>query len=146
MKLTKLLFVLTLITAKCKAQSTAKLENEILKEERLHPTRHLGAYNVTTTQNKIITQHPDFFHHTEYRVDGWNVSGFIKSNASFAAYKDVVLVVVFYSPTYTILGTTNVTLYNFFRPRSTTPFKIKVYPLDAATIASPSVESATPVN
>ena len=146
----KLYFIAALLIVsvgnKCYAQSEQKLQNEILKEERLHPLKHLGVYNVTVEQNKVITQHPDFFHHTEYRVDGWNVSGYVRSNASFAAYKDVVILVVFYSPTYTVLGTTTYTLYSFFRPRSNTPFKIKVYPPDGATIATPSVQGATAVN
>lgn len=53
------------------------------------------------------------------------VEGKVKSTASVAKYKDLVISVIFYTKTNTYLGSEDFVLYEFINPGSEVDFKIK---------------------
>lgn len=61
------------------------------------------------------------------------IEGEIINRATIATFKDVTLKVTFYSKTKTNLGDERFTIFEYFGPKSRTPFKIKSYGYKGAT-------------
>lgn len=65
-----------------------------------------------------------------YRKNIWGdkiiIEGRVTNNATVASYKDVEVHVVYYSQTETELSSENYVIYDYFTPRSTKTFKLKV--------------------
>ena len=82
----------------------------------------------TMSENKVKTHSADFFHHTEYKSDGYLIKGFIKNNATLAVFKDAVVTVNFLSTTSSIMNTKTFTIYQFYAPHSSVQFEYKIDP------------------
>ena len=81
-----------------------------------------------------------------YQTDGQIITGFVRSKASVARFKDAVVRVTFYSETQALLQSVDTTLYKYFTPRMTVPFEMKVYPPPQMKSFTMQVISATPLN
>jgi hypothetical protein len=58
-------------------------------------------------------------------IDQWVLEGTIKSSAKSLTYKDIVLEIVHYSKTGSVIGREQSTIYEFVRPGERISFKIK---------------------
>ena len=58
-------------------------------------------------------------------VDEWVLEGNIANSAIIANYKDIVIKVSFYSKTKTLIGTENLTIYDYFPAGEYSKFKLK---------------------
>jgi hypothetical protein len=54
------------------------------------------------------------------------IRGDIRNDATVAEYKDVVLLITYYSKTKSVLGTNEYTLYEEYKPSSVTPFRLNI--------------------
>jgi hypothetical protein len=72
-----------------------------------------------------------------YRENFWGdlmkVHGTVENKATVANYKDVVIVITFYSATETVLDRKKYTIYDYFPAHSTKPFDLKVARPNACT-------------
>ena len=103
-----------------------------IKDKLLQKEISLGVKNLiitgTMSENKVKTHSADFFHHTEYKSDGYLIKGLIKNNATLAVFKDAVISVNFYSPTSSKMNTKTFTIYQFYKPQSSVQFEYKIEP------------------
>lgn len=76
----------------------------------------------------------------------WVLEGKIVNSATIATYKDVVLVINFYSKTETVLGSERRILYEYYTPRQKKDFKIKIPGYRKAKKIGWNIESASPIN
>ncbi|OQP57208.1 hypothetical protein A3860_11655 [Niastella vici] len=108
-------------------KTAAELRHELLESEAADPA---GMLSITGNmqENKIQTQKPDFFHHSQYATDGYIIKGLIRSKASVATLKDAVVQITFLTETNTELATTDSRVYKYFPPNEATSFELKVYP------------------
>ena len=74
------------------------------------------------------------------------VEGIVKSNASVAKYKDLVITVIFYTKTDTYLGSEDFILYEFINPGSELEFKIKTSAPEGSEKIGLEVKEAVSVN
>lgn len=98
--------------------------------ERADPTRFLdasGTYNENFWGNKL------------------KVLGIVKSNATVAQYKDVIIQVTYYSETKTVLGTDSYVLYKFVPPHGEIAFEWTLNRPNACKTIGWEVTSATPI-
>jgi hypothetical protein len=79
-------------------------------------------------------------------IGEWVIEGKISNAATIATYKDAILQITYYSGTDTEMGSENTTIYEFFRPGSVQPFKIKTFGPKGAKAVSVSVISAVSTN
>jgi hypothetical protein len=109
------------------AKTEQQLRQELRTQEEAAPTINLSVSG-SMQENQVLIQKPDFFHHSIYKQDGYIIHGVIRSKASIARFKDVVVQITFYSETQTNLGSNNYIIYKYFEPNTETPFDLKVYP------------------
>jgi len=102
------------------------LRENLLKKEQSSPTTYLRG---SGTLQENITQQPDLFHHTE--KDGYIIRGYVRNNATLARYKDVVILINYYTKTRTLLGSKEFFIPDYFNPRSTTNFGRQVRGFDS---------------
>lgn len=97
------------------------------EQERLNPTAFLT--DKSTYRKNLIGE--------------WVIEGKILNAATVATYKDAVLQITYYSGTDTEIGSENKTVFEFFKPGSVQPFKIKTYGVEGAKAIGVTVISAT---
>ena len=100
-----------------------KLREKLLEKEQNSPLNYLSG---SGTLEENITQQPDLFHHT--KTDGYWFKGYIINRATMAKYKDAVITLRFYTKTMTLINSQEVTISEYFSPRSTVNFTQKIYP------------------
>ncbi len=83
----------------------------IKEKERAYPTDFLSA-DGTYRENLL--------------GDKLKVNGVIENNATVATYKDAIVRVTYYSKSNTNLGSEDYTIWEVFKPHSTTTFKLKI--------------------
>ena len=66
-------------------------------------------------------------------IGQWVLEGNILNTATVASYKDVTFKIVYYSKTKTTLGTEEKTVFEYFKPNSTSAFKIKTTGFDGTS-------------
>jgi GYF domain 2 len=85
----------------------------------------------------------------EYKSSFWGtelkIRGNIINNASVATYKDVQIKVTYYSKTKSVISSNNYTVYEIFKPSSSTPFKLDVPNIDNVESIGWKVIGATPI-
>ncbi|KAA9338961.1 hypothetical protein [Adhaeribacter soli] len=79
-------------------------------------------------------------------VGKWVIEGSIKSSATVATYKDVVLDVTYYSKTNSLIGSEQHTLYEYLTPRQTVKFKFKSFGYKGAESIGLGIADASPIN
>ncbi|KAF5067045.1 hypothetical protein DSECCO2_257690 [anaerobic digester metagenome] len=123
-------------------KSPEQLRMELAIQEKSQPLFYLSTDELTMKQN--LVKESSFFSDAEY--DGWIVEGVIKSTATIAKFKDIVITVQLYSQTETLLEEKEFIIYEFFEPNSTKPFKVKLYPTEVCKRFNVFVKSATAVD
>ena len=76
--------------------------------------------------------------------DKIKIHGEISNSATVAEFKDVVIRVTFYSKTNTVIKADSYTVYDFFPPKSTKKYELKINNCKDAAIYNFEIESATP--
>ncbi len=122
-----------------------ELKMELKVQEQNSPTQYLTS-TATMSENKVKTRDAGVFHDAEYSADGNNIEGTIKSSATVARFKDVVLTVTFMSETETVIEEKDYVFYEFYEPNSTKPFSLHVYPTAATKKFNVTVKNATAVD
>lgn len=130
-------FCLSIFGCNSKKQTTKEFEEE-------NPTSFLGV-ETTMFENKILTRRPSLFNHSEYKTDGYIISGHLTSRTTIVAYKNIELEISFYTEAGTTIREQKEVLYETIGPNSSREFKIHVYPPITTPYANVSVISATPI-
>ena len=117
-----------------------ELREELRKQEMNSPIEYIKLEGVTMKRN--LVREAGWFRSAEY--DGSVVEGSIKNTASIARFKDVVIVVEFYSKTETQIGKKEFVLYEYYEANSTESFRLKVDPPAEMGSYHVSVKNATP--
>ena len=128
------------ISDSSREKTPEELREELLKHEMTSPTEYMKLEGVTMKRNQV--REAGFFRNAEY--DGSLVEGSIKNNASIARFKDVIIVVDFYSKTETQIGQKEFVLYEYYEPNSNENFSLKVYPPAEMGTYRVSIKNATP--
>ncbi len=123
-----------------KPKSPEELRRELKIQEQAAPTRYLTISESTMKQNKI--EDAGFFHGAKY--DGYLVEGTILNTASIARFKDIFLSIKLFSKTQTVIEEKDYVIYEYYEPRGSKRFSIKVNPPEATEKFNVSVKSATP--
>jgi len=123
-----------------KEKTPEELREELRKQEMNSPSQYVQLEGVTMKRN--LVREAGWFRSAEY--DGSVVEGSIKNTASIARFKDVVIVVEFYSKTETQIGQKEFVLYEYYEPNSNENFRLKVYPPAEMGSYRVSVKNATP--
>jgi hypothetical protein len=110
-------------------QSPDELKMELLKDEQAKPSTYL----------KIIK------HDNTHRIDGWFVSGYIKNTATFAHFKDAVVIVSYYTQALTHLSSQQYVIYQSFKPNKPNYFLFKVHAPKETAFIKMIIKSATAV-
>jgi len=100
------------------------IRNELLIKEQQSPINYLSIVDGRLEENKLLSRSPDFFHHSEYRIEGYYLKGSIKNIATIASFKDLVLSISFFTPSNTLMEEKKVTIYKIFKPHSLTPIYV----------------------
>ena len=117
-----------------------ELREELRKQEMNSPSEYIKLEGVTMKKN--LVREAGWFRNAEY--DGSVVEGSIKNTASIARFKDVIIVVEFYSKTETQIGQKEFVLYEYYEPNSNENFRLVVYPPSEMGSYHVSVKNAIP--
>lgn len=79
-------------------------------------------------------------------IGEWVLEGTISNSASVVTYKDVVITIMYFSKTKTLIGKENKIIYEFFKPGTTKKFKIKVGGFSGTESIGWEVGNATATN
>jgi|LauGreDrversion4_2_1035121.scaffolds.fasta_scaffold252270_1 hypothetical protein len=123
-----------------RVKTPEELREELRKQEMNSPSQYVQLEGVTMKRN--LVREAGWFRSAEY--DGSVVEGSIKNTASIARFKDVVIVVEFYSKTETQIGQKEFVLYEYYEPNSNKNFRLKVYPPSEMGSYHVSIKNATP--
>lgn len=144
------LIALTLLTS-CNStpvevpKTPEQLKMELLAQERNEPLTYLTV-DAKMKEDEVKTRDAGLFHDAEYAKDGNTIYGTIKNSATMANFKDIILSVTFYSQTETAIETKDFTIYEYYKPNTSTNFELKVYPPEAMAKFGIEVKNATAVN
>ncbi len=117
-----------------------RLRFRLLKQEQNSPTNYLSGSG-TLVEN--ITRHPSLLNRRT-ETDGYRIQGYVRNDATMAQYKDVVIVVHYYTKTMTLLSSTEFIIPEYFNPRSTTNFgPYKLYPPHGYATWSMEIKNAS---
>jgi hypothetical protein len=108
-----------------KTPDELKMELQMLEENT--PLQYLELVQTTIQRNKI--KEAGLFSSAKY--DGYLITGKVKNSATLAKFKDLKLMVEFYSQTKTIIESKSYVKYEYFKPNTTKEFTLKVYPPEA---------------
>ncbi len=103
----------------------------LLQKEQATPISFLKITNGTYKKNLL---------------DTWVIEGYVTSTATVANYKDVVITVSYYTKTKTLLGTQDFQQYEYVKPGSSVPFKIKSDGYQSTEIIGVDVKRASLAN
>ena len=120
-----------------------ELRQELHEKEKVSPLTYLKIEDAKMEVNKVKTRDEGLFNNAEYSDDGWNISANIKSTATMAKFKDVVVKVSYFSETGTLLSSEDFIQYEFYEPNSVTPIFLKVYPPESFNKFNVEIKSAT---
>jgi hypothetical protein len=127
----------------CKEKTPTELKMELQLLEHNSPLQYLELVETTIQRNKI--KDAGLFSSAKY--DGFLINGKVKNNATFAKFKDLKLMVEFYSQTKSIIESKSYVKYEYFEPNSIKEFTLKVYPPETmesfgvnVIVASPTYE------
>lgn len=126
-------------------KSTEELKMDLVTQEEAAPLTYL-IVDGTMSADEVQTRSEGLFHAAEYSPDGNTIHGTIINSATLAKFKDVKILVTYYSQTDTPISTEEKIFYEFYAPNSTTVFELKVYPPTDMAKFGIEVKSATPTN
>lgn len=145
-----LLFFITISFVTCNEPVRPKTEFELKQDlkrlESSNPLKYLSDTDVILKTQRKKVDNGGLFRDPKYVDDGALISGYIKNTATIAEYKDVVIKVQYYSQTKSIISSKSFTIYQFFKPHSSTYFSIKDNPPKAYKTFGLSVQSAVVSN
>ncbi len=98
-----------------------KLRENLLEKEQAAPLDYL---TIQATLVPNVTRTADLFHHTE--TNGFRFEGSIKNSASLANYKDVRVIINYFTKTGTLISSQEIMIPEYFNSNSTidlAPFK-----------------------
>ena len=128
-----------------KVKSTEELFADLEIQEKKSPLIYL-TIDADINENRIEIangRHPEGI---AYVNDGSTISGAIKNTALMAEFKDIVINVIYYSQSGEEIETKDFTINEFFSPKSTNKFHLKVYPPDGMAKFEIEVKSAKAVD
>lgn len=121
-----------------------ELKMDLVTQEEAAPLTYLTV-DGTMRADEVQTRSEGLFHSAEYSPDGNTIHGTIVNSATLAKFKDVKILITYYSQTDTPINTEEKIFYEFYTPNSTTAFELKVYPPSDMAKFGMEVKSATPV-
>lgn len=116
-----------------------QLKFELKQKENMSPTLYLELE--TNLKNDI--QKGGLF--KRRKIDGQIISGMIRSKATVATYKDVVVKMTYYSKTKTEIGTQNFVIYEEYPPNSEKKFSYKIGIPDETETYDATIIEAVPM-
>ncbi len=123
-----LLVFLSVISCKENREKTPEeLKMELQALENNNPLQYLELVETTIQRNKI--KDAGLFSSAKY--DGYLIKGKVKNSATLAKFKDLKLMVEFYSQTKTVIESKSYVKYEYFAPNTTKEFTLKVDPPEA---------------
>lgn len=122
-----------------------ELKMELAAHEKAEPLTYLTV-DATMREDQVMTREEGLFHSAEYSPDGNTIHGTITNTATIAKFKDVVLIVTFYSQTDTPIDSQEFTFYEFYGPNTTNNYELKVYPPEQMAKFGIEIKKATPVD
>jgi hypothetical protein len=124
-------------------KSPEELKMDLITQEEAAPLTYLKV-DGTMSNDEVQTRSEGLFHAAEYSPDGNTIHGTIVNSATLAKFKDVKIIVTYYSQTDTPISTEEKIFYEFYTPNSNTPFELKVYPPEDMAKFGLEVKSAAP--
>ena len=103
-----------------------QLKQELILQEQAAPLDYITV-DGTMNADRIQTRSEGLFHDAAYEADWNTIYGTIKNSATLAKFKDVVVVVTYYSQTDTEISSEEKVYYEFYPANTETPFELKVY-------------------
>ncbi len=123
-------------------KTPAQLKEELASQEKIAPLDYITV-DGTMKADEIQTRAEGLFRNAEYSPDGNTIYGTIKNSATIAKFKDVVVVITYYSQTDTKIKSEEKVYYEFYPPNSSTTFELKVYPPEEMAKFGLEIKSAT---
>ena len=111
--------------AREKTPEELKIELQILEND--NPLQYLELLQTTIHKNKI--KEAGIFSSAKY--DGYLIKGKVSNSATLAKFKDLKVMVEFYSQTKTVIESKSFVMYDYYEPNSTKEFTLKVDAPDA---------------
>lgn len=103
-------------------KTAEELRAELRNTELLEPLRYLRLDSTRMEANRVKVK-DNWIRADEYATRGYYMSGVVKNTATLAKYKDVKIVVDFYSKTQTLISSSELVMYEFYEPGSRKSFK-----------------------
>lgn len=119
-----------------------QLKQELIMQEQAAPLDYITV-DGTMQADEVQTRTEGLFHNAEYSPDGNTIHGKIKNTATLAKFKDVVVVVTYYSQTDTEISSEEKVYYEFYPANTETTFELKVYPPQDMAKFGLKIKSAT---
>lgn len=121
-------FVLALLSIiSCKEvreKTPEELKMELQMLENNNPLQYLELLGTTIQINKI--KNAGLFSSAKY--DGYLIKGNVKNSATLAKFKDLKVMVEFYSQTKTVIESKSFVIYEYYQTNTTKEFTLKVNP------------------
>ncbi len=132
------------VEVRTKPKTPEELRAELETHEKAHPLNYLMADSTELKPNRVKVK-DNWFRSDEYETKGYHFNCSIVNNATIAKFKDVVLRISYYSQTRSLIATKELTIYEYFEPRSNKRFKELLNPPDDMSAYDVAVISAIPV-
>lgn len=107
--------------------SLTKSQAKLQSQELNHPLEYLST-DIMLKANLILIKEESTLNDAQYISDGYLIEGVVKNSATFSSFKNVVLRVNFHSIDQTIIGSKEYSIPKDYKPNSSTPILLKVYP------------------
>lgn len=135
-----LAFLLVISCKENREKTPDELKLELQMLENNNPLQYLELIQTTIQRNKI--KEAGLFSSAKY--DGYLITGKVKNSATLAKFKDLKLMVEFYSQTKTVIESKSYVKYEYFEPNTTKEFTLKVDPPEAMKGFGVSIIEASP--
>ncbi len=132
MMLTVLTICLTNCSGNLRPKTAEELKAELKLKESSTPQSYLWAQNVTLQEQRKEVRAGGLFRDPEYAPDGAIIQGDIVNKASIARFKDLTVIVSFYSQTQTLIDKQSYIIYEYYEPNTTKHFSMKITTLPQA--------------
>ena len=111
-----------------RVKTPEELRIELKNHELASSSEYLKDEGVYLSPQRKKIRNGGLFRNPEFADDGALIHGSIINSATLARYKDVEVIVGFYSQTETLIEQKTYVLYEYFEPNSNKQFSFKVYP------------------
>lgn len=131
------------VEVRTKPKTPEELRAELEQQERDNPLNYMIVNNGDLSPNRVKVR-DNWFRDDDYETQGYHLNCTIKNTASIAVFKDVVLKVSYYSQTRSLIDAEEITIYEYFKPNTETPFSKLLSPPDEMSAFDVAIISAKP--